>query len=348
MESGQARAGSTRVHPLSAADLHVATLAGSAHFECIGRACTAVDVLEHDWSSGSRSGPPHLLLIESSGLLSQPDGVGAGADERVERAAELIAWAQQGGISTALWETALMPRIQTPTALLRSVEHVFVVDPEAIEPLTEKLEGRRPMRLPLAAQTVPDEVPGFGDRSNDVAFAGGWPAGFKGRFEEELEAILDVAADHGLVIFRSERGGTSDALPDRFSSFVRSVPSAGEAVEAFADSRLVVGFDPANLGRLAVPQFSFDALAAGSVLVAPNHSGSRSIFRYTGLFATNREQAKEEMGRVLGSENEWSEMSAVGRRAIVHAHTYSHRLATIASAAGFRVVPEGLPEAAVA
>jgi hypothetical protein len=51
---------------------------------------------------------------------------------------------------------------------------------------------------------------------------------------------------------------------------------------------------------------------------------------------------------VLGSENEWSEMSAVGRRAIVHAHTYSHRLATIASAAGFRVVPEGLPEAAVA
>ena len=103
-----------------------------------------------------------------------------GADERVERAAELIAWAQQGGISTALWETALVPRIQTPASVAASVEHVFVVDPEAIEPLTEKLEGRRPMRLPLAAQTVPDEVPGFGDRSNDVAFAGGWPAGFRG------------------------------------------------------------------------------------------------------------------------------------------------------------------------
>lgn len=54
------------------------------------------------------------------------------------------------------------------------------------------------------------------------------------------------------------------------------------------------------------------------------------------------------MGRVLGSEREWSEMSEVGRRAILHAHTYSNRLATIASTAGFRVVPDGLPGAAVA
>jgi len=225
---------------------------------------------------------------------------------------------------------------------------VFVVDAEAAEPLTEKLEARRPMRLPLAAQTVPIEVPGYGDRSNQVAFVGGWPAGFKGRFKEELEAILDVAADHGLVIFRSERDGTPDALPGRFSSFVRPMSSAAEAIEAFADSRMVVGFDPANSGRSAVPQLSLDALAAGSVLVAPNHAGTRSMFRYSSLFAKDREEAKEAIGRVLGSEKEWSEMSEVGRRAILHAHTYSHRLATIASAAGFRVVPEALPKAAVA
>jgi hypothetical protein len=345
MEPRQARGGSTGGHPLLVADLRVATLVGSAHFDCISRACTAVDVLEQDWSSDSL---PHLLLIESSGLRSQQNGLGPLADDRVERAARLIAWAERGGIPTALWETALAHRIQTPTTLLRGVDHVFLVDPEAVEALTEKLGGRHPMRLPLAAQTVPEEVPGFGERSTDVAFVGGWPAGFEGRFEEEVEAILDVAADYGLVIFRSERGGTSDALPDRFSSFVRSVPSAAEAVEAFANSRMVVGLDPGNIGHSAVPQLSFDALAAGSVLVAPNHSGTRSLFRYTGLFAKDREGAKEEIGRVLGSEKEWGEMSEVGRRAIIHAHTYSHRLATIASVAGFRVVPEGLPKAAAA
>jgi len=241
-----------------------------------------------------------------------------------------------------------MPRIRTPTTLLRGVEHLFVVDPEAVEPLTEQLEGRRPMRLPLAAQMVPDEVPGFGDRANDVAFVGAWPAGFEGRFEGELESILDAAADHRLVILRTERGMTPDALPERFASFVRSVPSTAELADAFTYSRIVVGFDPANMGRSAVPQVSFDAPAAGSVLVAPNHSGTRSLFRYTGLFAKDCEAARDEMRRVLGSEEEWTEMSEAGRRAILHAHTYSNRLATIASSAGFRVVPDALPDAEVA
>ena len=347
MEPRQARAVSTPGHPQLVADLRIAALAGSPHLDCISGVCTAIDVAERDWSSGSFPGPPHVLLIESSGLRARADDEGPVADEKVERAAELIDWAEREGISTALWETALMRRIQTPTPLLRDVEHVFVVDPEAVEPLTEKREGRRPMRLPLAAQAVPTEVPGYGGRRNPVAFVGGWPAGFKGRFQEELEAILDVAAEHGLVILRSESGAPSDALPDRFSSFVRSVSSAAETHQAFADSRMVVAFDPANSGRLAVPQVSLDALAAGSVLVAPSHTGIRSMFRYTGLFAKDREEAKEEIGRVLGSEEEWSEMSEAGRKSILHAHTYSNRLATIASAAGFQVVPEPLSEAGV-
>ena len=168
---------------------------------------------------------------------------------------------------------------------------------------------------------------------------------FGGRFREELEAILDVAADHGLVIFRSERAGSNDALPERFSSFVRPISSAAEAVEAFADSRMVVGFDPANIGRLVVPQLTLEALAAGSVVIAPNHAGIRRMFRYSALVTKDQEEAKEGMERVLGSEDEWSEMSDLARKAILHAHTYSHRLATIASAAGLRVVPAAAPTA---
>jgi hypothetical protein len=334
--------------PQAVADLRVATLAGSAHFECISRACTAVDVRKQDWSSSSVPDLPHLLLIESSGLRAQLGGGGPLDEEKVERAGELIAWAERHGVSTTLWETALKRRIKTPTILMRMVEHLFVADPEAGEPLTEKLKGRRPMQLPLAAQTVTAEVPVFGDRSHQVAFVARWPANFRGRFREELEAILDVAADHGLVIFRSDRAGSDDALPERFSSFVRPISSAAEAVEAFADSRMVVGFDPANIGRLVVPQLTLEALAAGSVVIAPNHAGIRRMFRYSALVTKDHEEAKEGIERMLGSEDEWSEMSDLARKAILHAHTYSHRLATIASAAGLRVVPAAAPTQAVA
>ncbi|HEY6654284.1 MAG TPA: glycosyltransferase [Solirubrobacterales bacterium] len=325
--------------------MRVATVAGSAHFECISAACSALDVLDQDWSSEEL---PHLLLIESSGLRTHAGGGGPLADEKVERAAELIAWAERQGVSTALWETALRRRIKTPTILMRMVEHLFVADPEAGEPVTERLKGRRPMQLPLAAQTVPDSVPGFGDRSDQVVFLERWPEGFTGRFREELEAILDAAADHGLVIFRSERAGSNDALPERYSSFVKPVPSASKAVEAFADSRMVVGFDPANIGRLVVPQLTMEALAAGSVVIAPNHAGIRRMFRYSALVTKDRDEANEGIERMLGSEEDWGEMSDLARKAILHAHTYSHRLATIASAARFRLVPPATPTPATA
>ena len=37
------------------------------------------------------------------------------------------------------------------------------------------------------------------------------------------------------------------------------------------------------------------------------------------------------------------ELAELSRRAVLHAHTYSHRLATIASATGLRLVPEAGP-----
>ena len=331
--------------PRTLAELRVAAVAGRPHLDCIRRVCTAVDVIKQDWSSGGQTEPPHVLLIESSGLRRQLGGGGPLADDKVERAAELIAWAEREGAATALWETALSRRIMTPTTLMRMAGNVFIADPEAGELLTERLDGRRPLQLPLAAQIVPEKAPGFKDRANQISFLGRWPDSFSGRLKAELEAILDVAAEHGLVVLQSERDSGKAGLPERFSPFVKPLASAADAVEAFADSRVVIGFDPGNEGRLFVPQVTFEALAAGSAVIAPHHTGTRRMFRYSALVVTDGSDAKDQIERVLGSEDAWDEVSALSRRAILHAHTYSHRLATIASAARFRLVPEVEPKA---
>lgn len=337
--------GSSLEPPRTLAELRVAAMAGSGHLKCMQRVCNVVDVLEADWNSGSEIEPPHLLLIESSGLRRQPAGGGPLDDDKVERAAELIARAERAGASTVLWETALSRRIMTPTMLMRMVGHLFVADPEAGAPLTERLQGRRPMQLPLAAQNIPADPPGFDDRLQQVAFLGRWHSGFSGRLKGEMEAILDAAADHGLEVLQSERDAGKTGLPERFAPFVRRVSSAGDAVQAFADSRVVVGFDPANNGRLFVPQITFEALASGAAVIAPNHAGIRRLLRYSLFVTKDRHDAEEAIQRLLGSGDEWTELSDLGRRAILNAHTYSHRLATIASAAGLRLVPEAAPTA---
>ena len=110
-----------------------------------------VDVRREDWGSEA----PHLLLIESSGLRRRPDGTGRVSEEKVERALALLDRSERQGIATALWETSLLRRIETPVSLLQRAQHLFVADPEA----AKELGDRRPLQLPLAAQVVPESRP---------------------------------------------------------------------------------------------------------------------------------------------------------------------------------------------
>jgi glycosyltransferase involved in cell wall biosynthesis len=256
------------------------------------------------------------------------------AEEKVERALALLAWCEARGIATALWETSSRRRIETPASLLQRTQQLFVADPEA----ASALGGRRPLQLPLAAQVIPESRPTYSQRTREIAFLERWPGSFAGKRRQELEAIMDVAAQHGLVIFRS---GSPTALPERFSSFVVSLRSERDAIESLRDARIVIGADPGNHGRLMVPQLVFDALAAGSIVIAPNYAGIRRLFGdYFAIIVRTPDEAAAAIERLLRDEEKWSEMSAEARVAILNAHSYPHRIATIASAAGFQLLPD--------
>lgn len=325
--------------PERLSELRLAALAGQAHLQSLRRACRVVDVRAEDWSGGPNRDLPHLLLIESSGLRKQPRGVGPLADEMVERALELLDWCGREGVPAALWETFLRRRINTPLSLMEGAPKLFVADPEAVEPLAQQLGGRRPMQLPLAAQVIPEERIPFAERKIEVAFLGRWAEWFSGHRREELEAILDAAAQRGLVIFGHEEDREDYLLPERFLPFAVTVPSDRRGIESFRDARIVVGLDPRNHGRLMVPQVVFDALAAGSAVISPNHTGLRRLVGHITVLLRSREEAEREMDRLLGDEGEWGWMSERARNAILNAHTYKHRVATIASAFGLRLVP---------
>jgi hypothetical protein len=334
----------TAVAPRALADLRVSTLAREDHLRCMRHVCRAIDVRDEDWSSGSEPDPPHLVLIESSGMRSSTaDSL---AKEMVERALELVAWADSHDVPTVFWETSPKHRIDAPLPLMRKVKHLFVADPDAVAPLMEQLGGRLPVPLPLAAQVIPDSPPTFDKRQHQVVFLGRWPATFSGRVRRQLEAILDVARDRDLVIFQPERDIDVDELPSRYSSFVEPVRSAEEAIRSFRNSRVVIGFDPRNDARRLVPQVTFDALAAGTAVVVPNHEGIRKTFRYSSVVAKDREEAEAGIERLLDDRGEWDDLSTLARRSIMHAHTYAHRLATVASAARFRLLPEQTPKPA--
>jgi hypothetical protein len=328
-------------------DLRLAVVASEPQLSAIARTCSTSDVTDSDWQPLPGRELPHLLLIESSGLRQQPSGSGTVSHERIQRALKLISWADRSGIPTVLWETGLSRRLASPRELMDRTTHLFVADPEAVHVVAETLGGRRPILLPLAAQVVPDVVPGFNQRSHEVVFLGRWAERFSGGRRDELELILDAARARRLTIFQREgESREENRVPERFAEFVVTVPTERHGIEAFQDSRVVIGIDPRNHGRLMVPQVAFDGTAAGAVVITPNHLAIRRLLGNMAVMIKTAEGAEARLARYLDDEAEWQTVSTRARNATLHGHVYANRLATIASAAGFRLLPE--PERAYA
>jgi Glycosyl transferase family 2/Glycosyl transferases group 1 len=342
--------------PRALASLRLAALAGRGHLRCFAPLCETIDAGSSGWRAALESTPPHLLLIESSWLhedrpedtgpvkQEEParagvrvDGGRSAAPERLERARDLVAWCQDRGIPTALWETAPHAMIATPISLMERVRHLFCADPEAVPQLAAQLEGRRPLELPLAAQVFPRKVTAFGERAPKVAFLWPWETGAGNDRGERIDELLDIAARYGAVII--DPNGDGPEPPRRMSRLLEKVDGYRGALAAFQRHRIVVAFDPRADGNQMVPQVVFDAAAGGNVVIVPSHLGTRRLMRFLVVVARGRRHAEHEIPRLLMDWEDWTAISRNSRRAVLNAHTYAHRMASVASVAGFSLVP---------
>jgi hypothetical protein len=92
-----------------------------------------------------------------------------------------------------------------------------------------------------------------------------------------------------------------------------------------------------------VPAVVFDALAAGiPVLMVPSIA-ARLVFPRLVDYASNRAWAKRRLAACLGDEAAQRKRAEDGRLAVAHAHTIAARLASIASALGYAMLPPAPP-----
>ena len=88
-----------------------------------------------------------------------------------------------------------------------------------------------------------------------------------------------------------------------------------------------------------VPQVVFDAAAGGNVMLVPHQLGVTRLWRFLATSARTWGEAALQIPRLLMDWADWTDISVDTRRAALNAHTYGHRLASVASVAGFSVTP---------
>ena len=296
--------------PLCVSGFRVAAIAGSRLLDSLEGECDLHPVDEHasrEWLQAVR---PDLVLIESDGLRSERDSSGWGHEE----AGELLEACRESGIPSGVWvsegDGAGMPR----STLLRRADRVFAPDTVSADLLADQVP-RRPIVVPHAASrsalrgSLPD---GAG-----AAYVDGYDGRPPDGSEAYVDSLFEAAGPLGMRILASR--------------------DSDRAAELLRECGALPYFGPAE----SLPRAVFDALGAGLHVVAPgNHVALRVV---PGLVAHSSAAAKVgvELRSAMGATDEELSRRASRRAVIAHAHTYPHRLATIASAFGFALLPDG-------
>lgn len=286
-----------------------------------------------DWRERLEARPPHLLLVESAWVGNGGSWAGALAPHPGSPQAglsalrELVAWCRERGIPSAFWATRDPFGFDRFAAAAALFDHVFTADADRI-PAYQQLPGIAAGKvgvLPLGAQPrLHNPVAGAaGERLAEPAFLGPYERGWPGAQRRELDLLLDAAQPLGLVVY--------EGLP------------YAQTADTYKRHAVFLSANPAAASPTALPRRVFELLACETAVLSTPGGGLEEILGDLVPVAATREEATEQLERLLGDEGERRRLVERGRRHVLAAHTYRDRLAELVTAVGFDV-PAGAGE----
>lgn len=322
--------------PQSMSELHI-WLATSARLASSISPFCSVDLLHpDDWRNFTR-GSAAFLLVETEEAW---EAAGAELDD-------LLATCKRASVPALLWITA------SPLTLywldrcaqfervfsmdfkhLPALEAKGAIDPAAMWPATH---------LRANSQKKQD----WETRPDPVLWLGGWSEKWLTPWRERLASVLRGAGKRGLRIHQIT---SLEGLPADLAPMVDSQSSSQDPIELLRSAKIVIGADSRYGETHLAPQVIFDAAAAGTVVITPHDFLAMRDFvvgwsmddPWISLVPTvdDTNSTVEAIDLLLRDSALYGEVLDHFIRVVANNHTYAHRLATLASAAGYRFIPD--------
>ena len=343
--------------PIDTKELRVAAIVDEISRACFEPDCELVTFGPEGWQQILEEAPPHLLLVESCwqgndgswqyqvASYDHPEFAG------LPKLRSRVAWCRERGIPTVFWnkeDPVHFDRFKEAAALF---DHIFTTDANCLAAYGElERDGTGVVEaMRFAAQPrIHNPIATGDERSGSPCFAGAY---YRDRHEDRrrsLEMLLDAARPYDLVIYDRTAGSTDQAFgfPDRFRPYIRGRLPYVEMLEAYKTHKVFLNANSVTDSPTMFSRRVFELLACDTSVVSTESLGVAETFGDLVSIVETPEQASQALGRLLEDEEYRRELAVRGRRLVLGEHTFAHRLATIAQAAGYPAAAYGDRQAA--
>ncbi len=311
---------------------------------CLDADCDLLLTRPDNWRAAFESQRPDVMFVESAwhgnddawqyrvaSYASPPD-----------RASfpDLLKWCRKEGVPTIFWNK------EDPVHFLRFIDSarrcdaVLTPDADCVPRYHRSAGHDQVFAMPFAAQPGLHHPIQEEERLDRACFAGSYYADRHDARRVDMESILEPALDFPFDIFDRNFGAVGaaaekTAFPEHFRGAIRGRLEYDEMVRAYKRYRVFLNVNSVKDSPTMFSRRVFELLACGTPVVS---SYSKGIVELLGedavMIAETAAETRAHLERLLGDDDAWARLSALGLCRVHAEHTYMDRLAAAWEAVG--------------
>lgn len=333
--------------PQKLSHLQVACILDEFSANCFKYECNLIAFRPDNWKEILSKEEPDMILVESAWAGNDNSWQYKIAKYNVQNKSELIEmieWCKNSGIPTIFWNKEDPFHFERFIDTAKLFDYIFTTDENMIDRYIEELKHKNVYVMQFAAQPKYHNPLKTINRKNKSCFAGSY---YEDRHEarrNDLEILLDAAAQYGLDIFdrnyeKTRQANMPFSFPERFQPYIQiGSLKYNEIYNAYKGYRVLLNVNSIKNSPTMFSRRVFEILASGSPVVSNYSEGIEKTFgNEIVLMGKSKAEYEEIIKKLFNDEDFYVKICLKGLREVLSKHTYAHRLSYLAGRVGIDI-----------
>ncbi|RWZ59081.1 hypothetical protein EQV77_09020 [Halobacillus fulvus] len=338
-----------RSAPKNVTDIKMACIFDEFTTTCYQEEVELITFTPDNWETVLTENIPDVLMVESAwqgnnGAWQYKIGKYNNADQ--SSLFDVLEWCQSNDVPTVFWNKEDPIHFHKFVDTAKLFDYIFTTDALMIPKYQEAAGHENVFALPFSAQPkLHNPIKNTEERINKISFAGSYYANRHKERREDMENMLDIAAEFGLDIFDRNYANPNKhfRFPERFAENIKGSLKYDEIDKSYKGYKVMLNINSVKNSPTMFSRRVFEGLASGTPVISSYSRGVKKIFKDIPLISENQQELREDIQRLMTDEKFYQEKSLVGLREVYLYHTYKHRLQYIFDKMGHQLsitVPE--------